>query len=110
MATPADEETVLPATAAFTDSGLSHQLSEAPNDDEIAKALELPGVFGPMKKKKELIKPVLENLEAVVRRLNRADAALGATFCDDLPASVKASESKNCSARMTAERLVHVKN
>jgi hypothetical protein len=80
MATPADDETVLPGTAEFTNSGLSYQLSDPPTDDEIAKVLESPSVFGPMKKKKELIKPILDNLEAILHRMNRAEASLGTSL------------------------------
>jgi hypothetical protein len=110
MEPSADKENVLPA-GQFTNSGLSHQLSDPPNEEEITKALESPHVFGSMKKKKkELVKPVTENLEAILRRLNRVDATLGEMFRVDLPASVMELESKNYNARMLAERLVSIKN
>jgi hypothetical protein len=111
MEPSADEEAALPATTGqITNSGLSYQLSDPPTDDEVAKALESPNVFGPMKKKKELIKPVLENLEAILRRLNRVDTVLGDMFRIGLPASVKDLENKNYNAPMVASCIVHIRN
>jgi hypothetical protein len=109
MATPAEEETVLPGSVVMANSGQSYQLSEPPTDDEVAKALESPSVFGPMKKKKELIKPILENLETILRRMSRVDTVLSVTFRNGLPGNVKELESKNFSAAMLAQCLVHIK-
>jgi hypothetical protein len=108
MATPADDETVLPGTAEFTNSGLSYQLSDPPTDDEIAKVLESPSVFRPMKKKKELLKPILDNLEAILHRINRVKASLGTSFCNGLPANIRELENKNYTAAMLVKCLVHI--
>jgi hypothetical protein len=109
MVTPAKEKKVLPASVVIANSGQSYQLSEPPTHDKVANALESPSVFGPMKKKKELIKPILENLETILHRMARVDAVLSVTFCNGLPANVKELESKNFSADMLAQCLVHIK-